>query len=74
LQLTGRLIRIHDQEANDIISLQEKACLQASQVQGDIQISLKHPVYATLTSLLPTYMYEQVGFDSEKLAEYLLSL
>jgi hypothetical protein len=23
---------------------------------------------------LPTYMYEQVGFDSEKLAEYLLSL
>jgi hypothetical protein len=74
LQLTGRLIRIHDQETNDVVSHQEKAVLQASQVQGDIQISLKHPVYATLTSLLPTYMYEQVGFDAEKLADYLLSL
>lgn len=74
IQHTGKLVLIHDQAENAAVLAREKACMQASAIAGDIAVFTKHPDYAKITTILPEYMYEQVGYTSETLANYLLSL
>ncbi len=74
IQHTGKLVLIHDQAESETIRAREKACMQSSNIAGDITVYTKQPDYAKITTILPEYMYEQVGYTSETLAHYLLSL
>lgn len=74
LQQTGKLILIHDQAVHDALRDSEQKIFKASWLQWEIAVAFKNPIYTKITTILPEYMYEQVGYSTDALAHYLISL
>jgi hypothetical protein len=68
------LIVIHDQITDDAIRAREGASSKASALHGELAVAFKHPDYTKITTILPEYMYEQIGYTPDSLAHYLLSV
>jgi hypothetical protein len=74
LHHTQKLIIIHDQIDNAYVRELEWAIFKKSSVQWEVQVFFKHPNYEKITTILPEYMYEQIWYATENLAQYLISL
>lgn len=74
LHHTWKLIVLHDQISDDAVRAREAACSKASALHGELAVAFKHPDYTKITTILPEYMYEQIGYTPESLAHYLLSI
>ncbi len=74
LHHTQKLIIIHDQIDDAFLRDTEWEIFKKSNVQWEVQVFFKHPHYDKITTILPEYMYEQIWYATENLAQYLISL